>query len=734
MKISTRLDSSTTRINRQRKRRPLAALILAWLLSTAALAGAQTFIGYLDVHGSATQVIPITLTNDGSLSLQISVGPALNLNANAAVGVSEGVIVYDTTGTNRLYGAVQGEGTTATHIVNGLAAGNYSVRLTAIGYFEGLGWGSYTLIAAQTPDPLPNDPEPNDDFDDALTAVLDTPVTGHLGYLGNASVMEKQDYWKVTIPADGTLHLDIAAGAVLNLNQNASLGNSGGIMVYDADRSTVFYSAVQGQNTTATHSAPKLKAGTYYVRLVVLGPGYYGSYQMTARHTPETVANDAEPNDQFTQPGLLSLDTPVTGHLGYYGAGAGTTTDLQDWWRIILPHAGNLELEVGTSPLLNLNLNASAGASGGIVVYDSDATTVLFEAVQGNNTTNTHIATRLKPGVYYVRLTKIEYPSYYGGYRLTPHLVAAPEDSELNDIAASASPASLDTTVWGILGYLGGGAGLTQDQVDWWKFTMPATGQLQLVITTFGNLNLNANATVGVSEGITLFNTAVAGGVGDRLFGNSQGGNGNPQSYPLNLAAGEYYLRLVKLGNDGYWGRYSAALNYVGVPIINSPATARGLTGQPFNYTITALGGGTFGAAGLPDGLLVNSGLISGTLGAPGTHDITLLATNAGGTASAPLTLTILPFPTLTIQSVGLNQVVLSWPTNYANFALRSATALSGNPAWDVVTPAPVTIGNWFSVTNLVELTARYYRLNREAPRNQSPINPCGPMAKPARR
>ena len=128
---------------------------------------------------------------------------------------------------------------------------------------------------------------------------------------------------------------------------------------------------------------------------------------MTARHTPETVANDNEPNDQATQHGVLTLDNPATGHLGYYGAGAGTTTDALDWWRVTLPQAGDLQLEVITSPSLNLNINAAIGASGGITVYDSDATTVLFVASQAQNTTNTHTAQRLKPGVYYVPLTRL---------------------------------------------------------------------------------------------------------------------------------------------------------------------------------------------------------------------------------------------------------------------------------------------------------------------------------------
>lgn len=694
----------------------LLPFFFACLLGSVAVAGAQTFTGHLDVAGSATELIPITLAKDGQMSLNITVGPYLNLNANAAVGVSQGVIVYDSTGTNQLYGATQGQGSTSTHVVNGLGAGGYVVRLTAIGNFQGLGWGDYTLVASETSDPLENDPEPNDDFDHALPAALNTEATGHLGYLGPQSVVDKQDYLKVSLPSGGTLHLDIATGVQLNLNQDTSIGASGGVMVYDSDREAVFYSATQGQNTTNTHSIPKLKAGVYYLRLVVLGPdrSYYGSYRLTPRHTPEAVANDAEPNDQPSEHGVLTLNSQVTGHLGYYGAGNGFTTDLQDWWRVTLPHAGNLQLEVDTSPLLNLNANVSVGANNGIMVFDSDATTVLFGASQAQNSTNTHVAQRLKPGIYYIRMTKIDQASLYGGYRLTPRLVAVPEDPEPNDQVTEATSAALGTLVGGNLGYRGGGQGVIQDQLDWWKFTMPRTGQVQLVITTVGNLNLNANAGVGVSEGITIFEAVPGGEVGPRRFGTSQG-QGTTNTYALNLGAGSYYLRLAKLGQDGYWGTYSAAFNYIGAPIINSPATARGLTGHPLNYTITALGGGVFSAAGLPAGLLLNpdTGVISGILGEPGTYSITLLATNSSGAVSGSLALTVLPLPSLSIQAVAGNKVAITWPADYPDFTLYTSSALDQGSIWEAASPAPVALGGALSVTNLVETSPRFYRLSQ---------------------
>jgi PKD repeat protein len=72
--------------------------------------------------------------------------------------------------------------------------------------------------------------------------------------------------------------------------------------------------------------------------------------------------------------------------------------------------------------------------------------------------------------------------------------------------------------------------------------------------------------------------------------------------------------------------------------------------GQPFvTYRIAATGLPTsYGATGLPAGLSVNplTGAITGTPTAPGNYTVTLLATNAAGTSSSLLTLTIAPMPT----------------------------------------------------------------------------------------
>jgi hypothetical protein len=78
-------------------------------------------------------------------------------------------------------------------------------------------------------------------------------------------------------------------------------------------------------------------------------------------------------------------------------------------------------------------------------------------------------------------------------------------------------------------------------------------------------------------------------------------------------------------------------------PVISGASYAVAATGVQFSYQIASSPAATsYNASGLPGGLTLNSttGLISGTPSATGTSNVSLTATNAGGT-SAPFNLTI---------------------------------------------------------------------------------------------
>lgn len=80
------------------------------------------------------------------------------------------------------------------------------------------------------------------------------------------------------------------------------------------------------------------------------------------------------------------------------------------------------------------------------------------------------------------------------------------------------------------------------------------------------------------------------------------------------------------------------------VPTITSANTASATHSVPFSFSITASESPTsYAATGLPSGLSVNTvtGLISGTPVAAGTSVVSVSATNAGGTGTQSLTITV---------------------------------------------------------------------------------------------
>jgi subtilase family serine protease len=98
-------------------------------------------------------------------------------------------------------------------------------------------------------------------------------------------------------------------------------------------------------------------------------------------------------------------------------------------------------------------------------------------------------------------------------------------------------------------------------------------------------------------------------------------------------------------------------------PVITSALSVTGTVGVPLSYHITASNSPTsYGASGLPAGLSVNSatGVISGTASATGISNVTINATNAGGTGSATLAIVIVPDQVsyFTISSISSSQVL----------------------------------------------------------------------------
>lgn len=339
---------------------------------------------YYNNHRDSADWYKVTTNGDGRLRLRLTSGNGQYIWA----------YLYDNDGTTQL----NAQNTSGTIDINtdGLAAGTYYVRVNT---YYNTGFAPYTLADSLFKPAEANDAEPNDSKATAQVLAVNSTVTGHSNYYYK-NKRDSADWYQLTIPTDGMIHLNITAGN----NQYIWA------YLYDNDGTTLLNS----HNTSGSIdiNTDGLMAGTYYVKVNTYYNNGYIPYTLENSLVTYTNTADAEPNDAAYQAKTLNVNQFTRGHVNFY---YNNTRDAVDWWKIYYTgNTGTLNLVVNQE-LWKLN---NTNHYYWVQVY-KDTTAAPIYSANTSAVNNTITLTGLVKQYYYVKI----YP-YYGSefisYNINP--------------------------------------------------------------------------------------------------------------------------------------------------------------------------------------------------------------------------------------------------------------------------------------------------------------------------
>ncbi|MCB4774564.1 MAG: PPC domain-containing protein, partial [Sulfurovum sp.] len=373
-------------------------------------------------------------------------------------------------------------------ILRGVAAGTYYVRVKHSSTFS---TGRYSLISHFVPDDYGNSKS------EAATISLNSTTPGSI------EIPRDKDYFKIQIPAAGTLVINTTGSTdtvgtlldasgnkiVRNDNANGSLGSN--------------FKISKGVTT-----------GTYYVEVKHYRSVSTGHYTLVSRFILDHT------NSKTT---AISIDLNSTTQDRIEVAGD------EDWFKIVIPRRGTL----------TVSTTGSTDTEG--FLYDTHGTQLVYDNNHGTDN-NFRISKFITAGVYYVKVRHHRSVST-GSYSLITRFIAG-ETSQaqvLDDHGGSkntATPIDLNSTTLGSIETFG--------DIDYFKIVIPRGSVGRLTVYTTGS-----GDTVG-----TLYNPSSARPVSDD-------NSGTDRNFRISqiVTAGTYYIK-VKYYFASKIGSYSLVTRF----------------------------------------------------------------------------------------------------------------------------------------------------------------------------
>lgn len=589
-------------------------------------------IGYAAINDTITGRFSDNNTSD-TWNYTIVEDGKFTFTATAPIGYNIALYLYDVDNIKIIATDDVDNKSTRTITYPNLAPGKYYVKVVRDG---GVGTATYTLANTFTALAVSNDIEPNDANNPNLFTFAKT-YYGHLGFYSN-SFTDTEDWYTFNVSSDGALSIDVIGQDLMQIR----------LTVYASDKTKIIDSDDGGLINMRSSRINNIRPGTYYLR-IYSEPLKYGTYSISSTFTPQNSPNDYIPNDSMTYAIQSTINTAVSGHLGYSD---GVLTDDVDWYKYSTTQDGMIKFDITADQTLLISAE----------VYEPNSIIPLMVSSEGYLSTRSVNKNGLKSGTYYIKIKRDDGLNY-GAYILKATLIPSPynNDANLNDNYQTASNITINQTTEGHLGYNYMGA---PDSTDWYTFTL-ATAQ-KVVISTISDSTLNFALTLYGSNGTTLID-------GD-LFGQSNVRN----LIEPNLPAGKYYIDL-SADDPNQFGGYSIYFTNQANSLILTPQVQKvaapeiGVQSQPYSFC------------------LLNTGTLKQTIGqailtGDPNNECTILDDNISKddiSSGQVKTLTIKYTP----KTNNTKTVTLSVP--YGSPTISASLSISGQPLSTTTTPIP---------------------------------------------
>ena len=357
-----------------------------------------------------------------------------------------------------------GEDTTIEFTVSDLAAGTYYIALNRYN-----GYGTYTLQYVCNHNSRQADPEPNNMWQEASLLESGTAQEGRLGYYYRYSDVDKEDWYRVEVPDEGSITFRTTAETTLRLGKlEVYAPNAAGT---DVSFRTSKDMDAYNRDTTITFVVSDVAPGTYYVRL----PRYYnfGGYVLEYEFTPSIYGNDMA-GSTWENAVTLENGTAQNGRLGYWYQ-RGEVNDA-DFFKIETSHDGTAVFALTTETTLR---------AGRLTVYtQNDEGTAIVQRTSkdmdayNRDTTIIYELNDLAAGTYYIQLKQYY---GYGGYVLNYQFNRNPYDRDRLDNGEFVNRVTLEEgkTLSTTLGY----SYNKLNDCDWYDLGNIAGRQIDVTIT-----------------------------------------------------------------------------------------------------------------------------------------------------------------------------------------------------------------------------------------------------------